>query len=123
MILLCGISVECLSGLEPEVPLVEAILFAGQKGDLVEGDWAKGGGGVPGFAQGGANRGDRDVEVDQEVGMRAVDSIVWLAGGQGKDLLDEAEVEVQKEGAVEQQEAVAAALGVISGESPACTYL
>ena len=58
------------------------------------------------------DRGGRDVEVDQEVGVRTVCPVVRLAGGQGKGLLDQAEVQVQQEGAVEEQEAPAAALGV-----------
>ena len=38
-----------------------------------------------------------DVEVDQEIGVRAVDAIVGLAGGQGQDLFEQPEVEVQQE--------------------------
>ena len=101
-----------MAGLEAEVPLVVGVFLVGEAGDLVEGERGQGVGGVPGFAEGGFKGVRGEVDVDEEVRVGAVEAIARLAGGQGEGFFDEAEVEVEEEGAVEEEAAAVAALGV-----------
>ena len=54
-----------------------------------------------------------EVEIDQKIGVRPVDAIVRLPGGLGQDLLEQPDVQMQQEGAMEQEKTAAAALSQI----------
>ena len=64
--------------------------------------WRRGEGldGRPGLAEGGFDGSGGEAQVGEELAVRTVLAVVGLAGGHGEDFLDEADVEVQKEGAV-----------------------
>src|ERR1039458_272235 len=53
-----------------------------------------------------------EVEIYEEIGVRTVEAVVGLVGGQGQNLFEQPEVQVQQERAVEEKETPAAALSV-----------
>ena len=98
--------------LELEVPIVAAVFLPGEEGDLIVGDLGERLGGVPGLAEGELEGFRGELEIHQEVGVGTVGAVGRLAGGQGKRLAEQVEVQIQQEGAVEDQAATVAALGV-----------
>jgi hypothetical protein len=99
-------------GLKFQVPLIQRVFLPGQTVDSVEGNRAQGRCGVPSLREGSLEGLGREAEVDQKIRMRAIDAVVGLAGWQRKDLLHQAEVQVQQERPMEEQEAAVPALGV-----------
>jgi len=106
-------------GLEAEVPLVQAILILGEAGDFVERQRGQRGGGVPALGEGRFEGVNGEIDVDKEVGVGAVETIVRLARRRGEGLLDEAEVQVQEEATVKQETALVPTLGVAAELEPA----
>jgi hypothetical protein len=79
--------------LEFQVPLIERILLDGEAAQAIPRNVGERRGGLPGLNQCSFDRVSRGLEVDQEIGMRAVNAIRGLAGGHWQGLLNQLDVE------------------------------
>ena len=101
---------------ESPVPFVLRIFFGDEIGGasdyFVGACWSGLGGGLPGVLDGSGEGGAVDEEVAEEVAVGTVAAVFGLLLWFLEDLRDEVEVEVEEEGAVEEDGAFFAALGV-----------
>ena len=84
----------------------------GALGDFLDGGGCGRSGGVPGLLEGLDEGGAVHLDIAEEVAVRAVAAVFGLLGGFLEGLGDEVEVEVDEKGAVEENGAFFAALGV-----------